>query len=97
MLIATLDDDDTQIEALTTALESAGHVSRAFRAARPLIHSLRHDTYDLLILDWNLPDLSGVEVLNWARSTLPCPPPALMLTSRMDEADIVAGPKCGRR
>jgi len=59
------------------------------------MHALRQETYDLLILDWNLPDLSGLEVLNWARTSLKSPLPTLMLTGRCDEADTVAALNAG--
>ena len=41
------------------------------------------------ILDWQLPDLSGLQLLRWSREHLDAPPPAIMLTSRDAEQDIV--------
>ena len=64
MRIATLDDDDAQTQAIARLLTDEGHVCWSFRAARPLISALRQETFDLLVLDWNLPDLTGVEVID---------------------------------
>lgn len=59
------------------------------------MRALRNETYDLLVLDWNLPDLPGIEILQWSLRNLKPAPPALMLTSRTDKADIVAGLSAG--
>ncbi|MCE1254016.1 MAG: response regulator transcription factor [Anaerolineae bacterium] len=48
---------------------------------------------DLIILDWMLPDLDGLEVLRHIRKLSPVP--ILMLTARIDEADRVAGLQAG--
>jgi DNA-binding response OmpR family regulator len=54
-----------------------------------LVTALKRDTFDLLLLDWKLPDMSGVDVLSWARERPESVPPVLFVTSRADEADIV--------
>ncbi|MNX44702.1 Sensory transduction protein regX3 [compost metagenome] len=46
-------------------------------------------------MDWNLPDRSGLEVLAWARTNLKPPPPMLLVTSRAEDEDIVAGLNAG--
>ena len=52
----------------------------------------RHDP-DLIILDWMLPGLDGLEVLRQIRQTSPVP--ILMLTARGEEADRVIGLEVG--
>ena len=95
MRIAALDDDDAQREAIARVLVSGGHNCQCFSLAAPLIASLRRETFDLLILDWNVPDMSGLDVLGWALKNLtPCPP-VLLLTSRSAEADVVSGLNAG--
>jgi DNA-binding response OmpR family regulator len=95
MRIAVLEDDDVQLRAICRLLTSAGHHCHPFASSRSLLRALRNETYDLLVLDWNLPDLPGIEVLRWSRQNLNSAPPVLMLTSRADEADIVAGLNAG--
>src|SRR5215207_2477088 len=48
---------------------------------------------DLVILDWMLPGLDGLEVLRRLRANAPTP--ILMLTARDDEADRVLGLEVG--
>ena len=51
--------------------------------------------FDLLIVDWELPDISGPEVVRWARQQLGAPLPILFITHRQEERDIVQGLECG--
>lgn len=62
---------------------------RRFARGEDLLKQLKRETFDLLILDWQLPDLSGLQLLRWSREHLDAPPPAIMLTSRDAEQDIV--------
>jgi DNA-binding response OmpR family regulator len=49
----------------------------------------------LLILDWNVPDISGIKVLQHVREELNCKMPVLFLTSRQFEQEIVYALSCG--
>ena len=95
MKIAVLDDDPVQLEAISGVATAAGYRPTLFSRAQALISALRKDTFDLLIVDWNLPDRSGLEVLAWARTNLKPPPPMLLVTSRAEDEDIVAGLNAG--
>ncbi len=61
-----------------------------FPKGRALVQQLHRQTFDLLILDWLVPDLSGEEVLRWVRSTLSERVPVIFMTSRGGESDIVS-------
>lgn len=89
MRIAILEDDPALAEQMARALENDGHGSQLFRTGAALVTALKRDTFDMLVLDWNLPDMTGIEVLSWARERLPSVPPILFVTSRGDEEDIV--------
>lgn len=95
MRLAVLEDDLPLCRELEQIVTGAGHFCHAFANSRALITSLRQDSYDLLLLDWNLPDISGIDLLGWARENLnPCPP-VIMITSRTDDADMVAALEAG--
>ena len=89
MRIAILEDDPALADQLSHALQETGHSSQIFRTGAALVTALKRDTFDMLVLDWNLPDMTGVDVLGWAREHLDSVPPTLFVTSRGDEGDIV--------
>lgn len=89
MRIALLEDDVPQANLMRIWLEAAGHDCRLFRAGNPLLEALRHDSYDLLVLDWLLPDINGDEVLKWVRTHVGWHVPVLFVTQMDSEADVV--------
>lgn len=91
MKIATLDDDRVQLDLILDTIADAGFEGSGFSRANALLSALRRETYDLLVLDWQLPDRSGLEVVRWAQTNLTPPPPILLVTSRSDDADVVEG------
>ncbi len=91
MRLAILDDDRELCASIASVMRSAGHACYEFHSGEALRRALRRESYDLLLLDWELPDLSGIDLLAWARSNLPAPPPVIMLTGRTGDGDIVHG------
>lgn len=95
MRIAALDDDALQLELFTRALAGMGHVCHTYATGAALLKDLRRETFDLLIVDWQLPDTSGPEVVAWVREHLGAELPILFVTNRQEEHDIVQGLACG--
>ena len=91
MRIAVLDDDRSQTDLVCQVLTAAGHICHPFTSGKEMLAQLRRELYDMLVIDWQVPDLSGAEVLRWAREKLPPTLPVLFMTSRSGEDDIVAG------
>lgn len=88
MRIAVADDEETFRDFLSSILLEAGHRCSLFRDGRDLMIALQRDTFDLIVIDWMMPGMNGLDVLRRARETLsPCPP-IIMLTSRADKDDI---------
>ncbi|HKR38511.1 MAG TPA: response regulator transcription factor [Paraburkholderia sp.] len=90
MRIAVLEDDPAQADFVCQTLAADGHVCHTFAEGRVLVKQLRRETFDLLVLDWNVPTMSGEEVLQWVRQTLAERLPVLFMTSRSREIDISA-------
>lgn len=90
MRIAVLDDDPAQTDFTCQTLSAAGHSCHPFSAGRALVKQLRRETFDLLLLDWNVPDMSGEEVLRWVRQSASVQVPVLFMTSRSHETDITS-------
>jgi len=53
------------------------------------LNQLEKESYDLLILDWQVPDLSGLKVLCWVREKFSKILPVLFISNRSREDDIV--------
>lgn len=95
MRIAILEDDTAQLELLRCWLGEAGHESCGFSSGSAFQDAIRRETFDLLVLDWNLPDTSGPEILAWVRRQLDWPVPVLFTTGRDREQDTVLALESG--
>ncbi|HET7132323.1 MAG TPA: response regulator transcription factor [Gammaproteobacteria bacterium] len=71
MRIAYLEDDRDQAALIRRWLEGAGHACDHFERGHALRRSLARESYDLYLLDWQVPDDDGVEVLREIRSRAP--------------------------
>lgn len=95
MRIAAIDDDPAQLDLVRVVIASMGHDCHLFGNAGALLRVLPKETFDLFIVDWELPDASGLDVIRAIRDTAMAPVPILMMTNRSDERDIIEGLNCG--
>lgn len=95
MRIALLEDDNDQAQLVQLWLEEAGHACSVFTTAKSFMSSVKRDSFDLLLMDWMLPESSGVEVLVWVRSNLDWDIPVLFATQRDEESCIVEALEAG--
>jgi len=95
MRIASVEDDPDQAELIRKILDESGFECETFATGAALLRALREQSFDLLVVDWQLPDTSGFELVSWVRQTSGAMPPILFLTSRTAEEDIVAGLSVG--
>lgn len=95
MRIALADDDQNIRNQVSALVQKAGHVVDEFTNGLDMQKALQRDTYDVVLLDWNMPGQTGFEVLKWASENVESPPPFILLTSRQDKGDIVAGLEAG--
>ncbi|HRL97046.1 MAG TPA: response regulator transcription factor [Comamonas denitrificans] len=91
MRIAILEDDPQQLHMMEQVVHSMGHTCVGYPTGAQLTKELRRESFDLLILDWELPDTSGPEVATWTRQELGPDLPILIVTLRSEETDIVHG------
>jgi two-component system, OmpR family, phosphate regulon response regulator PhoB len=94
--ILVVEDEDAIREMLMMVLEQAGFVPIAAADAEDAQKSLDDNLPDLILLDWMLPGISGVE---WARRLKKEPIyrdiPIILLTARGEEEDKVRGLEIG--
>jgi DNA-binding response OmpR family regulator len=95
MRIAVLEDDDSQRDWTNSFMLALGYACHAYASSEALLRDLRRENFDLLILDWNIPDMSGLEVVRWVRANLKVRVPVLFVISHVDEADLVEALKAG--
>lgn len=95
MRIAAVDDDPAQLDLVRVVLSSMEHDCHLFENAGALLRLLPKETFDLFIIDWELPDISGPELIRTIRGMSMTPVPILMVTNRSEERDIVEGLQCG--
>lgn len=95
MRIGILEDDSALADQLQKLLARAGHNCFMFGNGQKLIGFLARETLDILLLDWNVPDASGLDVICWAQQHLTQHPLTLVLTGRAAEEDIVTALKAG--
>jgi DNA-binding response OmpR family regulator len=87
--IALLEDDEHVAKLVCLWIEEEGHHCTIFADGRQVLHALKSDSFDLLLLDWMVPKIDGEGVLLWARENLNWRIPIVFLTMRDNEEDIV--------
>lgn len=95
MRIALLEDDIDQAELMTRWLSDAGHNCSSYNNGRDFLRHALRESYDLLVLDWMLPQMSGLEVLQKIRQGGQDFTPVIFITARDDESDIVRALEAG--
>ncbi|MGH8596905.1 MAG: response regulator transcription factor [Gammaproteobacteria bacterium] len=95
MRIAIVEDDADYREYMKSLLQGAGYIVHAFESSGTFVKKFRQDTFDLLLVDWNIPELTGFDLLKWVRNDCASNVPVVLLTSRTETEDVVAGLQAG--
>ena len=95
MRIAMLEDDVDVGIAIKQWLEAGGHTVHHFTSGKAIVREANRESFDVYLLDWHVPDLSGPEVLQWLREKQNIDSPVLFATSRDSESDIVSALQAG--
>lgn len=92
MRILVVDDDDIVTELLVNVLAQFGHEATAARSGREALELMRSGTYRLVILDWEMKGMSGIELCRHIRQRYSCGYVyIIMLTVRRGTNNIVEG------
>lgn len=94
MIILLVEDDLAQLKPLRLALSQAGHLVDGVEDAVTAQWLMTQKDYDLLILDWMLPGVSGLQLCQQYRG-LGKAAPVLILTARDTTLDRVTGLDAG--
>ncbi|MCV6598408.1 MAG: phosphate regulon transcriptional regulator PhoB [Mangrovicoccus sp.] len=94
--VLIVEDEPAQREVLAYNLEAEGYrVTRAENGEEALI-LVEEDTPDLIVLDWMLPSVSGIEICRQLKTRSETRGlPIIMLSARSEEVDRVRGLETG--
>jgi len=93
--VALVEDDVVQAERVHEWISERGYLCEVFHKAGDFQQACRKTSFDILILDWNLPDSTGLHILKWIRQSLLSDVPVIFLSIRRDESDIVTALEAG--
>ncbi len=94
MKLLLVEDDERVARTLARGLGEEGHQVDVCATGRAALEQGRAIAYDVVLLDWSLPDLDGVSVLRaWRESGLRTP--VLLLTARGSTGEKVTGLRAG--
>ncbi len=88
MRIAIVEDDIDQARLLELWLKEVDYECYLFGSGSEAMKALQKESFDLLLLDWLLPDVDGDDVLAWVRSNMDWRIPVIFVTQRDEEEDI---------
>ena len=78
-----------QLALLERWLAQDGHDVHGYLTGREAMMRAARESFDLFVLDWQVPDVPGTEVLQWVRNNVSRTVPILFVTVRDSEQDIV--------
>jgi two-component system, OmpR family, alkaline phosphatase synthesis response regulator PhoP len=92
--ILIVEDDESIATGLALNLRLSGYTATVVQHGRAALEHLASHSPDLILLDINLPEMNGLEVMNELRQSGDTTP-IIMLSAREDEYDKVAALRLG--
>ena len=89
MRIGLLEDDLSQIELINLWANESGDHLKSYTTGKSFREAVNRETFDLLVLDWHLPDTTGIDELDWLRSEKASNTPVIFITSRDSEESVI--------
>jgi diguanylate cyclase (GGDEF)-like protein/PAS domain S-box-containing protein len=85
-----VDDNELNRDMLARRLERKGYVVGVAESAQQLLQRVKQDRADIVLLDIEMPDISGLEALKMLREVYsPIELPVIMVTAKNQSEDIV--------
>lgn len=94
MRILVVEDEARLATLISRVLKEEGYAAETVRDGKTALARALVDSFDLLIVDWMLPDLNGIQVIRRIRAA-GMSVPILMLTARTQIEDRVEGLDAG--
>lgn len=93
--VGLLEDELPQAQLLSGWLEAEGYKVSHCDNGESFLDRLKVESWDMLILDWQLPDCEGIDILATVRTDLNYEGPVVFATAKDSEEDIVRGLSIG--
>jgi two-component system phosphate regulon response regulator PhoB len=94
--VLVVEDEPAQREVLAYNLEAEGFAVARAESGDEALLLVREDAPDIIVLDWMLPGVSGIEVCRQVKSQAATRSiPVIMLSARSEEVDRVRGLETG--
>ena len=93
--VLVVEDEIDVRDLLILHLKREGYEVTAFEDSEKALAACARNSFDLFILDWMLPGMSGLDLCKALRGNLNIKAPILMLTARADTMDKVLGLEIG--
>lgn len=93
--IAYLEDDLEQAKMVTAWFDEFGYQYEHFTQAQALLNRLKDQNFDIALLDWELPEMSGIEAVKLIRNRYHQHLPVLFCSMKDSESDVVQALESG--
>ncbi|KAF1036135.1 MAG: Sensory transduction protein regX3 [Burkholderia lata] len=95
MNVLVVEDDPAEAALLERVTRSLGHQASLVCSGERAVKYIRDQTVDLVVLDWCLPGMSGLDVLRWIRANYGVEITVVFVTAKAFEGDIVTALDAG--
>jgi DNA-binding response OmpR family regulator len=93
--ILIVDDEPDTLGLIELTLKTAGYNVQTASGGQDALRKLRDESFDLVLLDIMMPDMSGYEVLKRLMDGPTPPPPVMFLTAKSADEDRELGRSLG--
>ena len=88
MQIAIVDDDPDIAALMMLWLEEEGHSCIHYSSGQDFIKAIRSKNFDIVLLDWIMPEFDGEQTLNWIKNHEDIDVPVIFVTQKATEDDV---------
>jgi PleD family two-component response regulator len=88
-MVLVVDDDESTCDALQRLLSRMGYAARCARSGRDALDVAEAARPDVIVLDWMMPEMDGLEVLRRLRATPATKDVPVLLYSAVDNPELM--------
>lgn len=95
IVVGLVEDEPIQVELMRAVIEASGMAVEAYGTVADFRRRAGDKSIDILLLDWNLPGESGIDLVRQLREGQGAYIPVIFITANQDESDIVTALQAG--